>query len=185
MAMTTRLAGLLLFSTALTAPQLAFAQSADPLEDEQAGEQAGEQAAEPDDDGLGVEDPDGLGSDEQPVEEADVSIPGTTVVITGRRNQDVTRSASQVVTVLTQEEIARTGEGDIAGALGRTTGLSVQGNGFVFVRGLGDRYSLALLNGLPLPSPQPLSRVVPLDIFSHQYRRLVAGAENLFGQFPR
>ncbi|OZA91088.1 MAG: TonB-dependent receptor, partial [Erythrobacter sp. 34-65-8] len=31
--------------------------------------------------------------------------------------------------------------------------------------GLGDRYSLALLNGLPLPSPEPLSRVVPLDLF--------------------
>ena len=39
------------------------------------------------------------------------------------------------------------------------------GNGFVFVRGLGDRYSLALLNGSPLPSPEPLRRVVPLDIF--------------------
>ena len=39
------------------------------------------------------------------------------------------------------------------------------GDGRVFVRGLGDRYSLALLNGLPLPSPEPLSRVVPLDIF--------------------
>ena len=85
--------------------------------------------------------------------------------MTGRRNQDITRSATQVVSVLSTEAIARTGEGDIAGALGRVTGLSVQGNGFVFVRGLGDRYSLALLNGLPLPSPEPLSRVVPLDIF--------------------
>ena len=47
----------------------------------------------------------------------------------------------------------------------RVTGLSVVGNGFVFVRGLGDRYSLALLNGSPLPSPEPLRRVVPLDIF--------------------
>jgi hypothetical protein len=41
----------------------------------------------------------------------------------------------------------------------------VVGNGFVYVRGLGDRYSLALLNGLALPSPEPLRRVVPLDIF--------------------
>jgi outer membrane receptor protein involved in Fe transport len=41
----------------------------------------------------------------------------------------------------------------------------VVGDGFVYVRGLGDRYSLALLNGLPLPSPEPLKRVVPLDIF--------------------
>ena len=55
--------------------------------------------------------------------------------------------------------------GDIAGALSRVTGLSVVGNGFVYVRGLGDRYSLALLNGSPLPSPEPLKRVVPLDLF--------------------
>ncbi|WP_228242589.1 TonB-dependent receptor domain-containing protein [Porphyrobacter sp. GA68] len=97
----------------------------------------------------------------------DISIPGAggEIVVTGRRVRDITRSSTQVISVLSTEQIARTGEGDIAGALGRVTGLSVQGNGFVFVRGLGDRYSLALLNGLPLPSPEPLSRVVPLDIF--------------------
>lgn len=101
----------------------------------------------------------------EPEEEVDVSIPGGGIIVTGRRGRDPTRAASQVISVLSQEQIARTGEGDIAGALSRVTGLSVQGQGFVFVRGLGDRYSLALLNGLPLPSPQPLSRVVPLDIF--------------------
>ena len=101
----------------------------------------------------------------EPEEELDVSIPGGGIIVTGRRGRDPTRAASQVISVLSQEQIARTGEGDIAGALSRVTGLSVQGQGFVFVRGLGDRYSLALLNGLPLPSPQPLSRVVPLDIF--------------------
>ena len=39
------------------------------------------------------------------------------------------------------------------------------GDGFVYVRGLGDRYSLALLNGSPLPSPEPMRRAVPLDLF--------------------
>ena len=94
----------------------------------------------------------------------EVSAPGE-IIVTGRRNRDVARTADQVVAVLSSEEIARTGEGDIAGALGRVTGLSVVGSGYVYVRGLGDRYSLALLNGLPLPSPEPLKRVVPLDIF--------------------
>ncbi|HLL59903.1 MAG TPA: TonB-dependent receptor, partial [Allosphingosinicella sp.] len=75
------------------------------------------------------------------------------------------RATPEVISVLSSEDIARTGEGDIAGALQRVTGLSVVGSGFVFVRGLGDRYSLALLNGSPLPSPEPLRRVVPLDIF--------------------
>ncbi|MDZ7896306.1 MAG: TonB-dependent receptor plug domain-containing protein [Sphingobium sp.] len=67
--------------------------------------------------------------------------------------------------MLSSADIARTGEGDIAGALQRVTGLSVVGNGLVYVRGLGDRYSSSLLNGSPLPSPEPLKRVVPLDIF--------------------
>ena len=145
-----RLAGLLLLSTALTFPGAAFAQSApEPTPD-----------ADPTTAEVPVEEP-----VEETLDQPEISVPGGEIVVTGRRNQDITRSATQVVSVLSTEAIARTGEGDIAGALGRVTGLSVQGNGFVFVRGLGDRYSLALLNGLPLPSPEPLSRVVPLDIF--------------------
>lgn len=90
---------------------------------------------------------------------------GAEIVVTGRNIPNVVRATPQVVSVLSSEDIARTGEGDIAGALTRVTGMSVVGNGFVFVRGLGDRYSSSLLNGSPLPSPEPLRRTVPLDIF--------------------
>ena len=140
-----QLTGLLLLTTALTFPATAFAQdTAQPVTAE-------------DEEELLLQD--GQPEEEQ-AEDPEISIPGGggEIVVTGRRNRDMTRSSTQVVSVLSNEEIARTGEGDIAGALGRVTGLSVQGQGFVFVRGLGDRYSLALLNGLPLPSPQPLSR---------------------------
>ncbi|MEA3014597.1 MAG: hypothetical protein QOD42_3142, partial [Sphingomonadales bacterium] len=110
-----------------------------------------------------------FGQDAPPATEEDnqqveVSAPGADIVVTGTRG-NVVRQTPQVVSILSGADIARTGEGDIAGALQRVTGLSVVGNGFVFVRGLGDRYSLALLNGSPLPSPEPLRRVVPLDIF--------------------
>jgi len=101
-------------------------------------------------------------------DEADVSIPGGAnqeIVVTGRYTPNVVRATPEVVSVLSSADIARTGEGDISGSLQRVTGLSVVGGGFVYVRGLGDRYSLALLNGSPLPSPEPLKRVVPLDIF--------------------
>lgn len=97
--------------------------------------------------------------------DVDVSIPGSDIVVTGRRTSNVSQAAPQVVNVLSAADIKRTGEGDIAGSLQRVTGLSVASGGFVYVRGLGDRYSLALLNGSPLPSPEPLKRVVPLDIF--------------------
>jgi TonB-dependent receptor len=96
-------------------------------------------------------------------EQVDVSIPG--VVVTDRRERNVQKATTEVISVLSSDDIARTGEGDIAGALGRVTGLSVVGDGFVYVRGLGDRYSLALLNGSPLPSPEPLRRAIPLNLF--------------------
>jgi outer membrane receptor protein involved in Fe transport len=111
---------------------------------------------------------------DDPEEEIEVSAPGVDagdteadeeIVVVGRNIPNAIRSTPEVISVLSSEDIARTGEGDVAGALQRVTGLSVVGAGFVFVRGLGDRYSLALLNGSPLPSPEPLRRVVPLDIF--------------------
>ena len=162
-----QLAGLLLLSTALVFPASAFAQGT-----------TGEAGA-----GVGVPPPDAdaAGAPQAPLaqgegivdaqaaeqaQDSDISVPGGgAIIVTGRVRRNVQRDASQVVSVLSAEQIARTGEGDIAGALGRVSGLSVVGDGLVYVRGLGDRYSLALLNGLPLPSPEPLSRVVPLDIF--------------------
>lgn len=139
-----RFAGLLLVTTALTA-SAAWAQDV-------TADQAAPAEAAP------VED--------TSIPETDVSIPGGgEIIVTGRRQGNIEKSAPAVVSVLSAEAIARTGEGDIAGALSRVTGLSVVGNGYVYVRGLGDRYSLALLNGSPLPSPEPLKRVVPLDLF--------------------
>ena len=135
---------LLLLATAVSsAPVLAQSaqDSAGPANDASAGEMAEGEAQ----DGI------------------DVDMPGVTV--SAIRDRNVQKATTEVVSVLSTDDIARTGEGDIAGALGRVTGLSVVGDGFVFVRGLGDRYSLALLNGSPLPSPEPLRRAVPLDLF--------------------
>lgn len=107
----------------------------------------------------------------EPVEEEiEISGPGAPaaaadIVVVGRNIPNAIRRTPEVISVLSTADIARTGEGDIAGALKRITGLSVVGGRFVYVRGLGERYSLALLNGSPLPSPEPLRRVVPLDIF--------------------
>tara|TARA_R110002124_G_scaffold189482_1_gene356835 strand:- start:299 stop:3025 length:2727 start_codon:yes stop_codon:yes gene_type:complete len=102
-------------------------------------------------------------------DDVDISAPGSDfsgeIIVRGRYIPNSIRNTSSVISVLSTEDIARSGDGDIAGALERVTGLSVDNGGFVYVRGLGDRYSQALLNGTPLPSPEPLKRVVPLDIF--------------------
>lgn len=163
----TRLAGLLLLTTALTCPTFAMAQdTGTPSGTGAEGTPLGEDAETPENVQPGPDTPQETASEaDASTDEPDVSLPGAEIVVTGNRRRDVQRASTQVVNVLSAEAIARTGEGDIAGALNRVTGLSTVGNGLVYVRGLGDRYSLALLNGLPLPSPEPLSRVVPLDIF--------------------
>ena len=90
---------------------------------------------------------------------------GDVVVIRGEFIPEPMQFTSEVASFLTTEDLARTGDDNAALALTRVTGLSVVSGRFVYVRGLGDRYSSALLNGSPLPSPEPLRRQVPLDLF--------------------
>lgn len=78
---------------------------------------------------------------------------------------DERRTSSAVGDVLGAEQMARSGDSSAASALTRVTGLTLVGGRFVYVRGLGERYSSVLLNGATLPSPEPERRVVPLDMF--------------------
>ena len=104
-------------------------------------------------------------------QETGLNLPGPNYVITdqiivrGSNIPDPQRATSQVATFLGAEDLARQGDSNAAEALKRLSGLSVIGGKFAFVRGLGDRYSAARLNGSPLPSPEPLRRTVPLDLF--------------------
>ncbi|WP_421792883.1 TonB-dependent receptor domain-containing protein [Hyphobacterium sp.] len=88
-----------------------------------------------------------------------------TIVVRGQFIPEPQRQTAQVASFVTNEDLLRSGDGDAAIALTRVSGLSVVGGRFAYVRGLGDRYSSALLNGSPLPSPEPLRRTVPLDLF--------------------
>ena len=87
------------------------------------------------------------------------------VVSTGVFIPNEKRITSEITSVLDEEIFETTGAGDIASALTRVTGLSLSQGKFVVVRGLNERYSSATLNGSPLPSPEPLRRVAPLDLF--------------------
>ena len=103
--------------------------------------------------------------DAQPSTDIDTSAIGDEIVVRGRFIPEPQRATSQVATFLSKEDLARTGDDNAALALTRLSGLNVVSGKFAFVRGLGDRYSSALLNGSPLPSPEPLRRTVPLDLF--------------------
>lgn len=73
--------------------------------------------------------------------------------------------SSAVMTHVSKEDLERQGDSTAADALQRVAGISLNHGRYVYVRGLNERYSSALLNNSPLPSPEPLKRVVPLDLF--------------------
>jgi outer membrane receptor protein involved in Fe transport len=76
------------------------------------------------------------------------------------------RMMEEVVTdVLGAEMISRLGDSTVALALRRVSGLSLVGDKFVYVRGLGERYSNTMLNGATVPSPDLTRNVIPLDVF--------------------
>ncbi|MEM7388369.1 MAG: TonB-dependent receptor plug domain-containing protein, partial [Pseudomonadota bacterium] len=70
-----------------------------------------------------------------------------------------------VADIMGAEQISRTGDGDAASALRRVTGLTLVDGKFIYVRGLGERYSSTQLNSMYVPSPDPTRSVVPLDLF--------------------
>jgi TonB-dependent receptor len=78
---------------------------------------------------------------------------------------DRQRTATGIVSAVTAEQITRSPDGDAAQAVQRVSGVTVQDGKYVFVRGLGERYTTASLNGTRIPSPEPEKRVVPLDLF--------------------
>ena len=66
---------------------------------------------------------------------------------------------------MAREEMTANADSDASDAMSRVTGVSVVGGQYVYVRGLGERYSNTTLNGSVLPTTEPDKRVVPLDLF--------------------
>ncbi len=54
---------------------------------------------------------------------------------------------------------------NVASAVKNVPGVSVQGSKYVYVRGLGDRYTKSILNGVDIPGLDPDRNTVQLDIF--------------------
>lgn len=75
------------------------------------------------------------------------------------------RNSGVVMDGLSAQGIKRTGATTIAGAVRSMPGISVQGGKYVYVRGLGDRYSKSILNGMDIPGLDPDKNTVQMDIF--------------------
>ena len=75
------------------------------------------------------------------------------------------KQASVITDNIGAQQMKDNGDSDAAAAMTRVTGLSLVDNQYVYVRGLGERYSNTTLSGSVIPTTEPDKKVVPLDLF--------------------
>jgi TonB-dependent receptor len=75
------------------------------------------------------------------------------------------KNATTVTDGLSAQSFRKIGDSDLSGAIRRVTGVTVQDGKYVYVRGLGDRYTKTVLNGMTLPGLDPDVNAVQIDIF--------------------
>jgi outer membrane receptor protein involved in Fe transport len=105
-------------------------------------------------------------------------------VTTGQFIPDEKRATASISNVLDADAFQVAGDSNVADGLKRISGLNLQGGKFVYIRGLGERYSSTVLNGSTLPSPEPINRVVPLDLFPAAIIDSVLVQKTFSAQFP-
>lgn len=75
------------------------------------------------------------------------------------------QKATLAIENLGAKEMSIKGISNVEEGVKKITGISIASAGQLIVRGLGDRYSTTTLNGLPIASPNPDNKLIPLDIF--------------------
>ena len=75
------------------------------------------------------------------------------------------QQASIAIENMGAKEMSLKGVSNVQDGVKKITGISIASAGQLIVRGLGDRYSTTTLNGLPIASPNPDHKLIPLDLF--------------------
>ena len=75
------------------------------------------------------------------------------------------QKATLAIENLGSKEMSVKGIGNVQEGVKKLTGISIAQAGQLIVRGLGDRYSSTTLNGLPIASPNPDNKLIPLNLF--------------------
>ena len=98
------------------------------------------------------------------------SLDEVVITTTARKNTEqsvlnLQRKSVQLLDGLSLESIKKSGASNVASAVRNVPGVSVQGGKYVYVRGLGDRYTKTILNGVDVPGLDPDRNTLQLDIF--------------------
>jgi TonB-dependent receptor len=95
-----------------------------------------------------------------------------TIVITtsAKRNTETSvlnlqKKSVVVLDGLSAQSIKSTGASNLASAVKNIPGVSIEGGKYVYVRGLGDRYTKSILNGIDIPGLDPDRNTIQMDLF--------------------
>lgn len=75
------------------------------------------------------------------------------------------QKSSNMIDGMSSAKFKKTGDSDAGSAMRRIPGVSLSDGKYIFIRGIGDRYSKTLLNGLDVPGLDPDRNTVQMDIF--------------------
>lgn len=77
----------------------------------------------------------------------------------------VKRKSANLLDGISAQNFRKIGDGDAASAVKRVPGVSIEGGKYVYVRGLGDRYTKSILNGVDIPGLDPDRNTLQMDLF--------------------
>lgn len=78
---------------------------------------------------------------------------------------EIQRKSASLLDGISAQAFKKIGASNIAAAVKSVPGVSVQGGKYVYVRGLGDRYSKSILNGVDIPGLDPDRNTIQMDLF--------------------
>ena len=92
------------------------------------------------------------------------------ITVEARRNTEasvleIQRKSASLLDGISAQAFKKIGASNIAAAVKSVPGVSVQGGKYVYVRGLGDRYSKSILNGVDIPGLDPDRNTIQMDLF--------------------
>jgi len=80
--------------------------------------------------------------------------------------ENIKMKSSSTMDYISQETMKKTGDVNVVNAVARVSGVSSSSNtGIITVRGIGDRYVKTTLNGLRIPTLDPFTNNIRLDLF--------------------
>lgn len=94
-----------------------------------------------------------------------VTVQAAAIRTTENALMSVKRNAPNLLDGISASNFRQIGDGDAASAVKRVTGVSIEGGKYVYVRGLGDRYTKTVLNGVDIPGLDPDRNTIQMDIF--------------------